>query len=172
MIQNETPANQEGGNSQCPDCNKKSKEVDSTTEAVAHYYNGNGESVDLGPETVDALVNSEKFDEVHSKIVSGETELLDGDFSVDLTDDIFHVGRTNVNYFIRCVSGNCFVFYELFVNDGFWDPNFIAERKLGEKRGLKRYQPDGIGPRLEAPGGTPYYYKTQFIIFTFNNPGY
>ena len=48
--------------------------------------------------------------------------------------------------------------------DGFWDPNFVAERSLGKV--FDRYKADEMGPNLEW-GGTPYPYKTRERTFFF-----
>jgi hypothetical protein len=48
--------------------------------------------------------------------------------------------------------------------DGFWDPNFVAERTLGKV--WDRYKADEMGPNLEW-GGTPYPYKTRERTFFF-----
>jgi hypothetical protein len=53
----------------------------------------------------------------------------------------------------------------MFVNDGYWDPNYIGEH-------LGTSQPDGMGPNLETPGGHPYPFIPVTGTETFPNPGY
>lgn len=148
------------------------KTIRSTNEAKDHYYNGNGETVRLHSDIKDALLNSEKFKLKLDKILSGKTSSLTGDFSVDLTLDFFHVDRTNIEYkIVLFSSGYMRVNIHMFVNDGFWDANVAAERTLGAL-GIKKYQPDGLGPNLEFEGGTPYRYSIQTQVYTLKNPGY
>jgi hypothetical protein len=117
------------------------------------------------------LINSKTFQAKHARITGGLTTSLTGNFSVDLTSEIFHIGRTNVEYSVQVNGTQCTVTYTLFVNDGFWDVDFIDENTLG-RLGIGRYQPDGMGPNLERFGGSPYHYNTATRAFTFANPGY
>jgi hypothetical protein len=88
-----------------------------------------------------------------------------GDFNVDLTNSTFHIGHTNVDYRVTNNGSSSAATFTLFERDGFWDPNFVAEKTLGKV--FDRYKPDGKGPNLETPGGTPYDYKTRERIFFF-----
>ncbi len=146
--------------------------IDNTTQAFDHYFFGKGVPVGLGPNTVNALLNNSGFTTRHNRIISGQTSLMKGNFSVDMTKNVFHVGKTNVNYSINCASGNCNVIYDLFVNDGFWDVDFLDEKVIGGWLGIKKYQPDGLGPNLERFGGQPYPYIPSTVIYSFPNPGY
>ncbi len=145
--------------------------VDNTKQALDHYYNGNGAPVSLGPETVNSVLYSKEFKNAHNRIKSGQTPLMSGRFKVDLTASVFHVGRTNVQYSIMCAGANCTVNYSLFVDDGFWDANFMDENTIG-RMGIEKFQPDGLGPNLELEGGTPYPYIPKNFTSTFENPGY
>ena len=118
------------------------------------------------------LLNSKKFKEKHQRIITGKTSSTKGNFSIDLTFKMFHVGRTNVDYDINCSSGICTVKYNLFVRDGFWDVDFIDEKLLGGILGDPRNQADGKGPNLERMGGVPYSYLPTCKSYTFKNPGY
>ena len=133
--------------------------------------NGRGASVDLGPNSISSLINSATFQQKHARITGGLTTSLTGNFSVDMTGTVFHIGRTNVNYSVQCSGDQCTVTYTLFVNDGFWDVDFVSENTLG-RLGIGRFQPDGRGPNLERAGGTPYAYNTATRSYTFRNPGY
>ena len=145
--------------------------IESSAQALRHYFNGNGASATLGNSTVNALILSDGFQMRHQRIISGKTTSLAGNFSVDLTRSIFHVGRTNIDYSINCESGDCTVTYDLFVRDGFWDVDFIDENILG-RLGLPSFEPDGLGPNLERSGGTPYPYTPIRGTHIFPNPGY
>jgi hypothetical protein len=155
--------------------------VNGNKEATAHYYNGNGAAADVGDNSTSQLLSSEKFQAKLNKITSQEV-VPNGDFSVDMTDlpGSFHIGNTGVDYSVSGNGTSSSVTFTLFTNtnknsvnktDGFWDPNFVAEkgaRKLEQKTGIKinRFQPDEKGPNLEA-GGTPYNYKTRERTYFF-----
>lgn len=145
--------------------------VDSDWDAWNHYFHGGGASVEIGPNTMNMVYSNEDFLYRHGRITGGKTSAMSGSFSIDMTSQIFHIGRTNVNYRIEVGRELCKVHYELFVDDGFWDPDFIDENTLG-RLGIPRYQPDGMGPNLERFGGQPYRYNTATLSFNFYNPGY
>ncbi|MFL0106899.1 RHS repeat domain-containing protein [Tenacibaculum maritimum] len=151
---------------------KKIKTIRSTREALKHYFEGEGESVKLHPDIKKALINSKKFNRKLSRILGGKTTSLRGNFSIDLTKEFFHVGRTNVEYSINFVmNGKIRVDFNLFINDGFWDADFIDENTLG-RLGVESFRPDGLGPNLERFGGIPYRYLPQTISYKAKNPGY
>lgn len=85
---------------------------------------------------------------------------IEGNFSVDLTDETFHIGRTNVDYKVSSNGQSSSVTYTLFARDGFWDVDFIDE-----KAGMQKS--DGPGPNLERFGGTPYHYKPREGTYFF-----
>jgi len=145
--------------------------VDNTSQAWDHYMNGNGVPVDIGLNSIQALVNSTGFQQRHQRIITGKTTAMDGHFAVDMTSTVFHIGRTNVDYSIQCSGGDCYLKYTLFRGDGFWDVDFVDENILG-RLGIEKYQPDGPGPNLERLGGTPYKYNTTTSGFYFTDPGY
>ncbi|MBW3545642.1 MAG: hypothetical protein KY428_08620 [Bacteroidetes bacterium] len=145
--------------------------IDNTWDARSHYLNGDGSAVRVGANTINMLLGHEGFLSRHNRIIAGRTTSLTGSFSVDLTFDAFWIGRTNVNYSINCSGGNCNVQYELFVNDGFWDINFVDESILGGWFGIESQQPDGLGPNLED-NGIPYPFIPVRRDFNFTNPGY
>jgi hypothetical protein len=150
----------------------KTRVIDNTPQALNHYLNGKGEPVDLGENTIKALLGSKTFQEKLFKIVVGQTTSLNGFFSVDITDKIFHVGRTNVDYEIKPFASSMLsVTFMLFTRDGFWDIDFIDE-KAGRPILGKSSTPDGPGPNLERFGGTPYYYNPVKFVILFPNPGY
>jgi YD repeat-containing protein len=138
--------------------------VNNTKEATSHYFNGNGEAADVGDQSTNELLSSSKFQEKHEKITTQEVQ-AEGNFSVDLTSSTFHIGNTNVDYSVTINGNTSAVNYTLFSRDGFWDPNFVAEKTLGKV--FNKFKPDGMGPNLEQPGGTPYPYKTRERTFFF-----
>ena len=139
--------------------------VNNTAEATKHYFYGNGEPADVGDITTKELLSSDVFRKKHKKITSEKVQ-SSGFFSVDLTSSTFHVGHTNVDYKVSDNGKSLQVTYTLFARDGFWDPDFIDEKVLGDKLNLKKFKPDGKGPNLER-GGTPYDYKTRTRIYFF-----
>jgi hypothetical protein len=145
--------------------------VDDNGQAWNHYFNGNSRAVDIGPNTINLLLNHEEFQRRHGRITGGLTTSLTGSFSVDMERAMFHVGSTNVDYRVAVNGDQCTVTYTLFVNDGFWDPDYVDEW-AGRITRLPRWQPDGMGPNLERLGGKPYPYNPVTRSFTFRNPGY
>lgn len=87
-----------------------------------------------------------------------------------MTEKMFHIGNTNVSYRVNSNGKASSVSYTLFVNDGFWDPDFIDEKTLGKIPIINSWTnstPDGMGPNLERFGGKPYHYLTRKITFFF-----
>jgi len=152
--------------------------VNNTEEALLHYLYGKGEPADVGDITTEELLSTEKFKEKHNKITSKIVKPY-GDFSIDMTDKIFHVGNTGVDYSVTNNGKTSAVTYTLFTNtdnkasyntDGFWDANFIFENTLGKIKYINRWTktiPDGPGSNLEVGGGTPYHYKHRTRTFFF-----
>ncbi len=154
--------------------------VNNTSEAKDHYFNGNGKAADVGDNSTVQLLTSDKFQTKHTKITSQEVEPK-GYFSIDMTDKdgSFHIGNTGVDYSVSGNGKSSSVTYTLFTNtnknssnfsDGFWDPNFVAEKTLG-KLGINRYKADEMGPNLEWGKGKPYPYKTRERTFFFKPVG-
>jgi hypothetical protein len=144
--------------------------LNTTSDAWSLYRKGTGAPAAIGNNVIKDLINNKAFQFHNDRIVTGKTTSMTGDFSVDLTSIDFFVGRTNVTYSIQ-VNGNfATVIYNLFVNDGFWDPDFVNENTLG-RLGIPKYQPDGMGPNLEM-GGHPYPFIPVTATETFPNPGY
>jgi len=132
------------------------KIVDSTSEAVSHYYNGGGEPVELGIRTKLALRTNQAQINHLQNIVSGRTSSLTGNYGIDLTTSTvtFHVGDTRVDYFTTCGGSSCTTTFVGFSGDGFWD--IYGGNDYG-------------GPQGEL-GGTPYAYKPYVWTETYVNP--
>lgn len=90
--------------------------IDSTKDAVKHYLKGNSEPVELGPKTKSALENSKEQKYRSDRIRTGKTTLLSGNYGVDLTFKIFHVGATAVQYKTECNGGDCTTTYTGFTS--------------------------------------------------------
>jgi RHS repeat-associated protein len=142
--------------------------LETTGQAFDHYFDGSGRPATIGNQTIEDLVKSKGFQMKHERIVAGKTTSMSGNFPVDMTTTAIFIGRTNVNYSLKCEGGNCTVQYELFANDGFWDIDFIDEKF----RGTGPFKPDGLGPNLERFNGTPYAFRSVKGWSTFKNPGY
>jgi len=140
--------------------------VDSTEEAKNHYISGNGEEAALGPITIKKLLNSPEQKLHEYRIRSGQTTLLNGNYSINMTKTIFHIGETTVVY--NTTIGTTFgvTIFTAFVNDGFWD---VSHNKLIVK--LKRKDDsDGPGPKYEIRGAKPYPYRPFKWAISFPAP--
>lgn len=85
-----------------------------------------------------------------------------------MTSKVFHIGNTNVDYKTTIIGNDAYTVFRLFVRDGFWDPNIVAELFSGLN---KDWVPDGMGPNLETKGSRPYQYVPVVLIIKFTNPG-
>ena len=74
--------------------------IDSTMDAVKHYYFGNGASVNLGEKTINILKNSPEHIYNKTALANGTAKSETQSYKVDLTKNLttYHVGRTNVTY--------------------------------------------------------------------------
>ncbi len=148
---------------------KNAIRVNNNVEAVAHYLYGNGESADVGDIATFSVIVDKKFQMKHNKITH-EKVAPEGNFSIDLTDKIFHIGHTNVDYSVSTNGKASSVSYSIFSRDGFWDPDFIDEKTLGRIPYINEWtktKPDGMGPNLERFGGKPYHYLPRKFTFYF-----
>lgn len=118
------------------------KIIDSTKDALDHYFNGNGQDVQLGPNTQDAIINSKDQQYRLNRIKQGLSTSNSGNYGVDVTSEMFHVGDTPLHYNTVCNNTTCTTSFES-RGDGFWDPVYSA---------------DGIGPQCEIFGGIPFRY--------------
>ena len=144
--------------------------IHNTKQALKHYFEGNGEPVNLGDETIQSLLDSTEFKyrdkRIKEGLGDGKVTSKGGNFGVDLKWKIFHVGDTPVQYSVEILpNGKAQVTYILFAGDGFWDYDIV-----GETIGIAT--PDGPGPNLEHSRGTPYYYNPVIKTYIFENPGY
>ena len=141
--------------------------IDNTENALQHYLFGDGSPVNIGNNTLNALKNSSEFKANLQSFITGKNEKYEGCFSIDMTKTVFHIGRTTVNYRLENINGQSKLTYNAFVNDGFWDPDFIDERYGKYFANPNSFVPDGMGPNLERFGGKPYRYIPRQFIFYF-----
>ncbi|WP_170167505.1 phospholipase effector Tle1 domain-containing protein [Amphritea balenae] len=146
-----------GGSVSTAGSNNTSKVIDSNSDALDHYFEGNGESVELGPQAKQALLNHQLVLRQSEALKSGTAKHLNDNLSVELREDIYHIGKTRVDFSTVCKSGSCTTTYVGFANDGFWDP--LAPAGFG----------DGIGGNWEALGGTGYYYLPYIWSETYKD---
>ncbi|CAA6826914.1 MAG: Unknown protein [uncultured Sulfurovum sp.] len=146
--------------------NIKNDTIDSTQDAIVHYYTGDGRSVTLGSNTVESIKNSEDINRYRKRIEEGLTSspASGSGLAVDMTYEstrTFHLGRMTMSYETVCNGGNCTTTYTVDDN-GFVDPNVVGSF-LGED--------DNDGPNNELMG-MPYDYEEVTWSENFTNPGY
>jgi len=134
--------------------------IDNNKQAVEKYYYGDGSPAELGPNTKQALINSNEYQNLETRLINGVANRRSNTFDVDLTfDGAFFVGDTNVDYSTSCAIGKCTTTFNAFVRDGFWDPAGI-----------------GVEIPIVAPGTVVLPHPYPFIPYTFSitytNPGY
>jgi len=90
------------------------------------------------------------------KIRNGETTSLSGNYGVNMTTSMYHVGNTRVDYSTTCGSKSCVTDFSGFTQDGFWDVTGINN--------------DRMGPGGELKGGNPYPYIPFSWTISYPNP--
>ena len=136
--------------------NQSDKTINTTIDAVIHYYAGKDKSVNIGNNsTIEAisLINQKHPNIMYEKQGKG---------SINMTNKTFHIGRTNYSFIVEHKRNSLAIIYYLFIDDGFWDPNFVLE-----KASKNNNKADALGPNLEL-GGRPYRYNTK--IRTYYRP--
>lgn len=131
--------------------------INNTTQAVAQYYGGKGENVNLGSGIQSALQNSSEQKMHQENIVTGKTSSDVGSYGVNLTKEYFFVGNTPVDYSTTRGTKFGVTTFTGFTRDGFWDP-------ITSRGG------DGMGPKREYPGGTPYQFNPYTWVVSYPNP--
>jgi hypothetical protein len=139
------------------DCRQHSRaQVDNNVEAVAHYWNGNGMDVMLGPESQKEAQSHPRIKEAIENLKAGRTDQnrhFDVDFAWSRTTH--HIGATKVLYSTLCDSGLCTTTFSVFGLDRFEDPFSIGQY--------------GRSKAVEV-GGTPYRYKPFNFSHTYKDP--
>lgn len=120
-----------------------------TELAVAHYFLGNGEAADVGDRATALLLNTKEF---KRNLKATTTDIRESDdFSVDMTNLVFHIGRTPVNYTVHHGTKSSHVDFRLFQN----------------KKGVMDSFSDPLDVGIELPGGTKYNYKLRTVTYYF-----
>ncbi len=143
-------------------CGKKTvdKEIDDTVSAMWHYFVGFGHEIALGNYfTRHALLTNPVFLSMRDKILTGEKSAV-GSFKIDMTDYMFHIGNTTINYY----STATYSVFSLGTEDGFWDVIVCLEKSETHPNGF--IPPDGDGWLLEC--GIPYHYIPLTIMIPNN----
>ena len=131
------------------DCLNSPQSPTQTELAVAHYFGGNGEPADVGDRATAMLMNTQTFKD---NVKATTTAIRgNGEFSVDMTGKVFHIGRTPVNYTVHHGSKSSHVDFRLFQYKGGRMDSFS----------------DPLGVGIELPGGTPYDYKLRTVTYYF-----
>ena len=120
-----------------------------TELAVTHYFWGHGEPADVGDEAAAMLMNTPIFQSFLKATTTQDRE--DGEFRVDMTGLVFHIGKTPVNYAVHHGSQSSHVDFHLF------------QYKNGTMDSFR----DPLGLGFEVPGGTKYDYKPRTVTYYF-----
>lgn len=138
--------------------------INSTSEALDHYFRGNGIDVVLGNDVIKDLKNNKRVKEAINNIESGTTSMPSeptGVLKVDMTfDGQFFIGRIGLTYSTFCQGEDCETTYTL-DDDGFVDANYLSPAKN-----------DGAGPNRELKNGKTYDFAPVTWKRKFKNPGY
>ena len=129
--------------------------IDDSFAALYYYFFGCAKDKALGDFlTRKWLMNHPNFNIKYSKILTGAMP-SSGNFPIDMTKYIFHIGRTNVYYY----TTESYSVFSIGFGDGFWDPLSLLEKSERNPYGIK---PDGKGWLLEV--GIPYNYIPTAIL--------
>lgn len=135
-------------------------EINNTKDALNHYFNGGGESVDLSEYSQMSIFNSEDMQYYRERIKSGKTSnpSQGNRLGVNVTkeENTYHIGNTTFDYSTTCEGENCITTYT-FSGDGFYDI-FWGDDKTGSEG--------------ELFGGVAYEYNSFSISEGYKNPGY
>ena len=134
--------------------------VNNTAEAKKLYFGGNESSVWLSDEIFDAVKNGPvTTNKINNRIKTGATELAKGNWGEDLTniENMWFVGKTNIDYKIYTGTDFTIVDMSAFVRDGCWD---VIPGEGG----------DTTGPKKELPFGSPYPFLERSWSISFPNP--
>ena len=133
--------------------------VDGTVAATAHYYQGNGQTVGLGPDSQASIRQSNRQQLAERRLRDGTSEDPNrGRYGVD--SSMVYIGDTVVTYETSCNDSTCTTTFHGAVDDGYWDVNILVPES----------QHDGPGPIAELPGGTPYAFRTFTWQITYPDP--
>ena len=135
------------------------KTINSTLEAVYHYFKGGGLDAQNGLWAVSCFMSTVTFWGILIKAYLLKHTSGSGKVDMELVKTQFHIGDTKYSYYTT--DNQLIIGYTL--NDGFWDANFVLEL-LGKITGKPEWEADGDGPHLEFRKGKPYSYAPSYII--------
>jgi len=133
--------------------------VDSTDEALRHYFNGDGAPVNIGPNSIRVLQFHPEQLMRQNRITTGATEGPNGgNYRIDMTkgERTYFIGQTRVDYSVTYGNKFAVIDFTAFRFDGFWD--VVLTGILN-----KIIDGDGPGPKYELRGGVTY----SFIPFNW-----
>ena len=133
--------------------------IKSTFSSLGEYFSGKGDMVELGAETKKELRNSDLIKNQSIALQNGTARHRNGNLSVNLTGDTFHVGRTGVVFNTICSGSSCTTGYVGFIQ---------AANGGSVASGLDSFS-DPIGLGIEVWGGTPYSYMPYSWTETYEN---
>ena len=135
--------------------NPVNTQIDDNSSALIHYWFGFGSDIALGYGfTKRYMLANPEFQSYREKILNGEMDKT-GHFAINMTNQVFHIGRTNVSYY----STDTYTVFCLGIDDGFWDALYMFEKSENNPNGIV---PDGDGWKLEA--GIPYHYIPMVVM--------
>ena len=135
--------------------NSVDNDIDDTRSALFHYLFGFGQDIALGNRlTRLSLLANPIFQAKREMIINGELEST-GNFSIDMTNQVFHIGKTSVYYY----STEAYTIFCLGVTDKFCDALYMFEKNEKHPNGIT---PDGEGWKLEF--SIPYDYIPLVVM--------
>jgi len=136
------------------------EDVVSTMQSLGAYFGGDGSMVDLGAVTKKELQNSTPVINQTTALKNGTAKHINGNLSVNLTGETFHVGDTGVVFNTICSISTCETIYVGFVNSNIPGGSGITS--------LDSFS-DPLGLGIEIWGGKPYFYKPHVWKETYPN---
>ena len=129
--------------------------VDDNGEAVLWYFVGFGRDRALGDLfTRQWLMIHPEFNRKYNEIINAPMP-SSGQFSINMTEFIFHIGKSNINYY----TTNNYSVFSIGIRDAFCDVLYWFEKSEDNPYGIT---PDGKGWLLEV--GIPYSYIPTAVL--------
>ena len=129
--------------------------ADDNGEAVLWYFFGFGRDRALGDQfTRQWLMIHPEFNRKYNEIINAPMP-SSGQFSINMTEFIFHIGKSNINYY----TTNNYSVFSIGIRDAFCDVLYWFEKSEDNPYGIT---PDGKGWLLEV--GIPYSYIPTAVL--------